>query len=62
MFKKGIFPSWEDEVNSKGADQRIVIQECSLESLDKIWETLIFFTIGGNFITDDHDDNNHVTF
>jgi hypothetical protein len=42
LFKTGIQPAWEDEVNGKGADFCIRMMEIKNTTLlNKIWEDLV---------------------
>ena len=49
MFKTGILPAWEDEVNAKGSDFRLELKNLSAETMQAGWERLIFDMVTGNF-------------
>jgi translation initiation factor 4E len=48
MFKEGIDPSWEDPINSKGAEWRIrkFNHKDPLYEVDGIWIRLLMLTVG----------------
>ena len=49
MFKHGIKPAWEDEINHKGGEWRFDLQYLSdPEALQKVWEIMIFDMVTGN--------------
>ena len=49
MFKHGIKPAWEDEINHKGGEWRFDLQYLSdPEALQKVWEVMIFDMVTGN--------------
>ena len=48
MFKTGIKPAWEDEANKKGAEFRVEIRNHSTETLQNVWERVVFDMVTGN--------------
>ena len=49
MFRTGIMPKWEDEVNIKGGEFKVDLSGIrDPQSLQKIWEMLVFGCITGN--------------
>ena len=51
MFRKGIVPSWEDEVNSKGGEYQAALnlQDKGFEFLNELWEMLVLDMISNKF-------------
>ena len=49
MFRKDIFPAWEDPINQHGGDFSFKLMDFKLEKLDELWKELLFFTIGENY-------------
>jgi len=49
MFRTGIHPSWEDPKNANGGEYRLQA-DLSEELLDKMWQEIVFFAIGENFL------------
>ena len=49
MFKTGVKPKWEDPVNKDGGEWRIDIGVREDSVLQKIWETLVFTPLTGEF-------------
>ena len=49
MFKTGIKPAWEDELNKNGSEFRVDLGFMKdPEKIQLIWETLIFDIVTGN--------------
>jgi translation initiation factor 4E len=51
LFKKGIKPIWEDEVNSTGGEFSTTMRKCKKELMSKHWNKLVMKTIGSGFTT-----------
>ena len=48
MFRHGIRPEWEDEVNKKGGEFRVEFSNLKDEALlNALWETLVFDLVTG---------------
>lgn len=49
MFKYGVKPAWEDEVNAKGSEFKVDMgQMRDTEIIQKIWEKVIFDIVTGH--------------
>ncbi|KAK8800422.1 translation initiation factor 4E [Blastocystis sp. subtype 4] len=46
IFKDGITPEWEDEVNAKGGELRVEFDVSAHDTLGKFWETIVLTLIG----------------
>ena len=53
VFKKGIFPKWEDPVASLGGEWRIRRFK-NIDEVDEIWENVVLLTIGSSLEMSEH--------
>eukprot|EP00117_Sycon_ciliatum_P004810 scpid105193/ scgid9022/ Eukaryotic translation initiation factor 4E-2; Protein LOSS OF SUSCEPTIBILITY TO POTYVIRUS 1; eIF(iso)4E; eIF-(iso)4F 25 kDa subunit; eIF-(iso)4F p28 subunit; eIF4Eiso protein; mRNA cap-binding protein len=53
FFRKGIKPAWEDERNANGGDFTIKFTIPLEESIDAIWEEMVFALVGESFPSPD---------
>ena len=55
MFKKGVEPTWEDEINEQGGDFSVQFSKTNgIEAVQKIWEELVFQVATRQFSNIDH--------
>ena len=52
VFRKGVLPIWEDEINENGSELRVSFfdYQISLEELGKLWEETVFKIISHELI------------
>ncbi|KAH8378691.1 hypothetical protein KR009_000757, partial [Drosophila setifemur] len=54
VFKQGVRPMWEDDVNKQGGRWIIFLDKVSKPFIDKMWHDLLLCTIGECFEYSDH--------
>ena len=52
LFENTIVPKWEDEINKHGGEFRIDFS-ASIETVQDVWDALVFQTITGEFAESD---------
>jgi len=49
LFRETVTPKWEDPVNQTGGEFSCMLKNTSAANINKVWEKLVFRTIGDHF-------------